>query len=127
MDDSELTDDAIPPHCPICDSPRLTGFLHIHLKTKYDESIFGNFVLQDHSAPFSAVKVSEWISRILGPTVYLCLEELTDGNVKIHGEVQIKGQTQIFQWSRVSSPIVLIQILKDDSLFTILLDPKLTG
>lgn len=113
--------------CPICMEPDNNNYLNIHVKTKYDESIFGIFILQDPSAKFALIKVGEWIERILGPTTVLCLQEKYDGDVVIHGVMTpfMSRDDEPFHWQRSSTPIVLIQILKDENLFNILLDPSL--
>ncbi len=114
------------PICPICGLKDTIDRPNIHVRTKYDESIFGVYILQDPSAKWNLTAVDQWITRILGPDAALCLEERYDGDVLIHGTMMIMdGNSASFNWTRASSPIVLIQILKDESFFNILLDPRI--
>lgn len=75
------------PICPICDLPdsELHLLHNIHIKRKYDESVFGFFVSTDQNSSMNFSKVGQWITRVLGHGSCFCFSELENLEILIEG------------------------------------------
>ncbi len=115
--------------CPVCEQA-YTGFNHVHITTKFDESDFGLFV-KGHPKYWDHVeRLSSWAQRVLGPSANLCIRETDEGFVVLDALTYIKSfpKPRKYTWERpFQSPVMLHILTHEEVYYTMLLDPWLTS